>query len=69
MTKGGKRRRRPTPSESQDDTGKYTPKFNKKRKPDYDSGESLERIQRNPHAPEPKQAVEEEKTAKVIITL
>jgi len=66
MTKGGKKRKGPTPSESQDDTGKYIPKFNKKHKPNYDSGEILERIQDNPDVPEPKQPLKGEKTAKVI---
>ena len=63
MTKGGKKRRGPSRSESQDNSGKYIPQFNKKHKCNNDSDENLERTQSN--AELTAQPVEEEKTLKV----
>lgn len=42
MTKGGKRRRGPARSESQDSLERYIPQFNKKRKPNNASEENLD---------------------------
>ena len=59
MTKGGKKRRAPSRSESQDSAGKYIPQFSKKRKCNNDSDENLERTQSNA------ELVEDEKTVQV----
>lgn len=59
MTKGGKKRRAPSRSESQDSSGKYIPRFNKKLKCNNDSDENLERTQSNA------ELVEDEKTFQV----
>ena len=65
MTKGGKKRKGPTRSESQDGSGKYIPQFNKKRKPNNGLDENLEQTQSNGESVQPK----EEKTFKVSWTL
>jgi len=60
MTKGGKKRKGPSRSESQDGSGKYIPQFNKKRKPNNGLDENLEQTQSNGESIQP-----EEKTFKV----
>lgn len=67
MTKGGKKRRSSTHSESQDGSKKYIPQFNKKRKAISDSDENLEPTQSKLESTQP--PVEEQKAAAVRSTL
>ena len=65
MTKGGKKRRAPARSDSQNNPGKYVPQFNKRRKLNTESDENVEPIQERDRPTAELKLAEEEKTEKV----